>query len=169
MLSCADRQPGGRSHYQVRLLQMHLCDNEKRRWGLNLTEYHKWVLDADGGCRGGCLKRWRSMWPCRVTLLLVHCEIFVGLSNGNVLLTAWDRITRHPGWIISPIRHHPQGGQAVICFQANLHPKVSLRGASWITNMLSCSCVSRCGPRSIIPTGFLAPASHRLGCRAGQR
>lgn len=125
MPSCADRQPGGRLQYQVRLLQMHLCNNEKRRWGLNVTE---------NGDRG--LKRWRSMWSCRVTLLLVHCEIFVGLSNGNVRLTAWDRITQHPGWIISPIRHHPQGGQAGICFQANLHPKVSLRGASCIRNTL---------------------------------
>lgn len=158
MPSCADRQPGGRLQYQVRLLQMHLCNNEKRRWGLNVTE---------NGGRG--LKRWRSMWSCRVTLLLVHCEIFVGLSNGNVRLTAWDRITQHPGWIISPIRHHPQGGQAVICFQANLHPKVSLRGASCIRNTLWCNCVSRCGPRSIILTGFLSPASHRLGCRAGRR
>lgn len=158
MPSCADRQPGGRLQYQVRLLQMHLCNNEKRRWGLNVTE---------NGDRG--LKRWRSMWSCRVTLLLVHCEIFVGLSNGNVRLTAWDRITQHPGWIISPIRHHPQGGHAVICFQANLHPKVSLRGASCIRNTLWCNCVSRCGPRSIILTGFLSPASHRLGCRAGRR
>lgn len=27
----ADRQPQGRSHYQVRLLQVHLCDSKKKR------------------------------------------------------------------------------------------------------------------------------------------